>query len=133
MIKLLSTTALAGVLALGLPQIAGATTGSQQSTGGQPSTVQQGGTQGAGSQLQGQGTSAMGGQTGAASATPAATGAQMGRMSDDEVRNMLRGRGYSDVSDIRREGDTIRAKAKQNDREVNLRIDTRSGEVTRAN
>jgi uncharacterized membrane protein YkoI len=53
-----------------------------------------------------------------------------GRLSEDQAKNMLRDRGYSDVSDVSRDGDTIRAKAKQGDREVNLRIDARTGTVT---
>ena len=52
------------------------------------------------------------------------------RLSEDQAKTLLRDRGYSDVSDVDRDGDTIRAKAKQGDREVNLRIDARSGVVT---
>ena len=52
------------------------------------------------------------------------------RLSEDQAKTLLRDRGYSDVSDVNRDGDTIRAKAKQGDREVNLRIDARSGIVT---
>ena len=52
------------------------------------------------------------------------------RLSEDQAKNLLDQRGYSDVSDVNRDGDTIRAKAKQGDREVNLRIDARSGVVT---
>ncbi|PWS35246.1 hypothetical protein DFH01_23365 [Falsiroseomonas bella] len=50
------------------------------------------------------------------------------RLSEDQAKALLRDRGYRDVS---RDGDTIRAKAKQGDREVNLRIDARTGTVTR--
>lgn len=52
------------------------------------------------------------------------------RLSEDQAKTLLRDRGYSDVSDVNRDGDAIRAKAKQGDREVNLRIDARSGVVT---
>lgn len=52
------------------------------------------------------------------------------RLSEDQTKQMLRDRGYSDVSDVSRDGDTIRAKAKQGDREVSLRIDARTGIVT---
>lgn len=52
------------------------------------------------------------------------------RLSEDQAKTLLRDRGYSDVSDVNRDGDTIRAKAKQGDRKVNLRIDARSGVVT---
>lgn len=52
------------------------------------------------------------------------------RLGEDQARNLLRDRGYSDVSDVKRDGDTISAKAKQNDREVRLRVDARTGTVT---
>ena len=52
------------------------------------------------------------------------------RLSEDQARNMLRDQGYSDVSDVSRDGDTITAKAKRNDREVRLRIDATTGVVT---
>lgn len=52
------------------------------------------------------------------------------RLNEDQAKKLLRDRGYSDVSEVNRDGETIRAKAKQGDREVNLRIDTRSGLVT---
>jgi hypothetical protein len=52
------------------------------------------------------------------------------RLSEDQARTMLEDRGFSDISDVSRDGDTISAKAKQGDREVNLRIDARSGTVT---
>jgi hypothetical protein len=53
-----------------------------------------------------------------------------GRLSEDQAKNLLRDRGYSDVSDVSRDGDTIRAEAKQGDREVRVRIDARTGTVT---
>lgn len=52
------------------------------------------------------------------------------RLNEEQVKTMLRDRGFSEVRDVSRDGDTIRAKAKRNDREVNLRIDARSGAVT---
>ncbi|MDJ0387455.1 hypothetical protein QMO56_04965 [Roseomonas sp. E05] len=52
------------------------------------------------------------------------------RLSEDQARNLLKQRGYSDVSEVKREGDTISAKARRNDRQVQLRIDARSGDVT---
>lgn len=52
------------------------------------------------------------------------------RLSEDQAKNLLRDRGYSDVSDVKRDGDTIRAKAKQNDHQMQLRIDARTGTVT---
>ncbi len=52
------------------------------------------------------------------------------RLSEDQAKQMLRDRNYSEVSDVKRDGDTIRAKAKQGDQTYNLRIDARSGTVT---
>jgi parvulin-like peptidyl-prolyl isomerase len=52
------------------------------------------------------------------------------RLSEDQARKLLEDRGYSEVSDVSRDGDAISAKAKQGDRAVNLRIDARSGTVT---
>lgn len=51
-------------------------------------------------------------------------------MSEDAMRNVLRSRGYSELGDVERDGDTIRAKAKQGDREVNLRNGSRRDVVT---
>ncbi|WP_372624857.1 hypothetical protein [Falsiroseomonas sp.] len=53
------------------------------------------------------------------------------RLSEDQARNLLRDQGYSDVSDVSRDGDTITAKAKQGDREARLRIDANTGAVSR--
>ncbi len=52
------------------------------------------------------------------------------RLSEDQARNLLRDQGYSDVSDVSRDGNTITAKAKRNDREVRLRIDANTGVVS---
>ncbi len=52
------------------------------------------------------------------------------RLTEDQARNLLRDRGYSDISGVSRDDDTITAKAKQGDRELNLRIDARTGTVT---
>ncbi len=52
------------------------------------------------------------------------------RLSEDQAKNLLRERGYSDVSDVKRDGNTINAKAKQNDREVRVRVDAQTGTVT---
>jgi uncharacterized membrane protein YkoI len=48
-------------------------------------------------------------------------------ISEDQAREMLRARNFSDVSDMTREGDTISAKARQNDQAYEVRIDARSG------
>jgi hypothetical protein len=127
--KILSTTALAGVLALGAPALVHAQAMGNQGggTATQSGNLQSQGSAAANQGVQHQGSTMGSGVTGSgATATPAATQ----RMSDDELRNMLRQRGYSDVSDIRREGDNIRVRAKQNNRDVNLRIDGRTGEVS---
>lgn len=52
------------------------------------------------------------------------------RLSEDQARRMLRDQGYSDVSDVSRDGNTITAKAKRGDREVRLRIDANTGVVS---
>lgn len=52
------------------------------------------------------------------------------RLSEDQVKNLLRERGYSDVSDVKRDGNTVSAKAKQNDREIRVRVDAQTGIVT---
>lgn len=53
-----------------------------------------------------------------------------GRLNEDQAKKLLRDRGYSDVDDVERDGDTITAKAKRNDSEVRIRIDARTGTVT---
>lgn len=52
------------------------------------------------------------------------------RLTEDQAKKLLENRGYSDISDVSRDDDTITAKAKQNDREVRLRIDAETGVVT---
>jgi hypothetical protein len=52
------------------------------------------------------------------------------RLNEDQVKRMLRDQGWSDVSDVKRDGDTITAKAKRDGRDVQLRINARSGGVT---
>ncbi|MDO9501815.1 hypothetical protein [Falsiroseomonas sp.] len=52
------------------------------------------------------------------------------RLTEDQARKLLENRGYSEISDVSRDDDTITAKAKQNDREVRLRIDAETGVVT---
>ena len=52
------------------------------------------------------------------------------RLSEDQAKKLLRDQGYSDVSDVKRDGDTIGAKAKRGDREMRLRVDARTGTVT---
>lgn len=52
------------------------------------------------------------------------------RLNTDQARTMLKERGFSEVSDIERDGDTITASAEQGGNAVKLRIDAQSGLVT---
>jgi hypothetical protein len=51
------------------------------------------------------------------------------RLNEDQARNLLEQRGYSEISDVERDGDTITAKAKRDDREMRVRIDGNTGAV----
>ena len=51
-------------------------------------------------------------------------------LSEGQAQALLRDRGYSDISEARREGDTILASAQQAGSRVNLRVDARSGTVS---
>jgi hypothetical protein len=51
------------------------------------------------------------------------------RLNEEQARNLLEQRGYSEVSEIRREGDNITAKAKRDNREMRVRIDDNTGAV----
>jgi hypothetical protein len=57
-------------------------------------------------------------------------GQSAAQMDEDQVRSLLRARGYTDISDLERDGNTVSAKAKQDGREVRLRVDTSTGMVT---
>jgi hypothetical protein len=76
----------------------------------------------------GQGGPGSAGQQGQAGQAGAA---QAGRMSEDQIRNALRARGYSEISGLDRDGDTFRVReAKRHGEKVeNLRIDARTGQV----
>jgi hypothetical protein len=58
------------------------------------------------------------------------------RMSEEQARTMLRERGFSEVSEVRRESDTILARAHRDGCEIragceiDMRIDARTGAVT---
>ena len=52
------------------------------------------------------------------------------RLNTDQAEKLLKDRGYSDVSDVERDGNTITANAEQNGNTVKLRIDAESGMVT---
>ena len=51
-------------------------------------------------------------------------------LSEAQARALLRERGFSDVGEARREGDTILASAQQAGSRVNLRVNARSGAVS---
>ncbi|MBB3897434.1 hypothetical protein [Roseococcus suduntuyensis] len=51
------------------------------------------------------------------------------RLNEDQARNLLEQRGYTEVSDVSRDGDTITAQAKRDDREMRVRIDGNTGAV----
>ncbi|EFH10610.1 hypothetical protein ACFFMP_20455 [Pseudoroseomonas cervicalis] len=51
------------------------------------------------------------------------------RLTEDQARHLLRERGFSEVSDIEREGDIITASAEQDGNSVELRIDARTGMI----
>lgn len=106
--KLLGSAALAAALAFGLGGVAGAQTGTQPSPMGTP------------------------GQTGAPTAPGAAVGGGVGvagMMNEQQVRDMLRQRGYSEIEDIERDGDRFTARAKRGGEQVRLQVDARTGIV----
>lgn len=51
-------------------------------------------------------------------------------LSEAQARALLRERGFSDIGEARREGDTILASARQAGSRVDLRVDARSGTVS---
>ncbi|WP_372624729.1 hypothetical protein [Falsiroseomonas sp.] len=51
------------------------------------------------------------------------------RLNEDQVRTMLRERGWSDVGNIERDGNVISAQARRDGREFGLRLNARSGTV----
>ena len=51
------------------------------------------------------------------------------RLSEGQVASLLRDRGYSDVGDVKRDGDAVTARAKRDGAELRLRVDTRTGVV----
>ena len=58
-------------------------------------------------------------------------GQQATRMDQNEVRDLLRNQGYSDVQGISRDGNEFRARAMQGSRQVDLRIDAYTGTIRR--
>jgi hypothetical protein len=52
------------------------------------------------------------------------------RLSEDQVKNKLKDEGYSNVSDVERDGDIYEAKAEKDDKDVRLKIDGRTDAVT---
>jgi len=53
-------------------------------------------------------------------------------LSERQVKELLKERGYSDVSDVRKDGNAFTAKAKQGDRNMTLRVDAQQGTVTQS-
>lgn len=53
-------------------------------------------------------------------------------LSESQVKELLKERGYSDVSDVRKDGNAFTAKAKQGDRSTNVRVDAQQGTVTQS-
>ncbi|WP_206930077.1 hypothetical protein [Roseococcus thiosulfatophilus] len=51
------------------------------------------------------------------------------RLNEDQARNLLEQRGFTEVSDVSRDGDNITARAKRDDREMRVRIDGNTGAV----
>jgi uncharacterized membrane protein YkoI len=52
------------------------------------------------------------------------------RLTEDQAKELLRERQFSDVSDVERDGNTITATAKQNDQKYEVRIDAETGTLT---
>ena len=55
------------------------------------------------------------------------------KLSEDQVKDLLKQRGYSDVSDVKKDGDNFKAEAKQAGRDVKLKVDGKEGIVTPQN
>jgi len=51
------------------------------------------------------------------------------RLNEDQVENMLEQRGYQDVKDVKRDGDSVKAKAKRQGKNLELEIDAQSGAI----
>ena len=51
--------------------------------------------------------------------------------SEADVKQQLQAEGYSDITNVKREGDHYSANAKQNGETVNLRVDASSGMVSK--
>jgi hypothetical protein len=52
-----------------------------------------------------------------------------GVMNEQQVRDMLRQRGHSEIEDIERDGDRYTARARRSDEQVRLQVDARTGAV----
>jgi hypothetical protein len=48
-------------------------------------------------------------------------------LTEGQIRTLLRGRGYTDFSDLRRDGNTYKTRALRNGRPMNLQVDARTG------
>lgn len=51
------------------------------------------------------------------------------QLNEDQARHLLEQRGFSEVRDVSRDGDSITARAKRDDREMRVRIDGNTGAV----
>lgn len=120
--NLLTATVFSAALLLGgsmaLAQTAGPTGGSSHGSGtmgtspGAPSSM---GTSGSG--------------TGMSSGGATSSGHRMA--SESDVRKQLQAEGYSDISNVKHDGDHYTANAKQDGKSVKVRVDATSGMVTK--
>lgn len=122
--RIITTTALAGVFAIGLagaPFAQGVNPGAPGGAAG--GTMAQGGTQGS---------QAPGGSAGQRSTMqPGGATGQRAQMNEEQIRGILSARGYSEISGIERDGDHFKVgEAKRYGRDVeNLRVNARTGQV----
>ena len=61
----------------------------------------------------------------------AATSSSHAMTSESDVKKQLQAQGYSDVSNVKQEGDHYTANAKQDGKSVKVRVDASSGMVTK--
>jgi predicted small secreted protein len=69
---------------------------------------------------------------GSQSGTGMPTGTQSGAMSEGQIRNALQSEGYSQISNLRREGDAFVAQAQRNGQNMMVRVDAQSGRILQA-
>lgn len=71
-------------------------------------------------------------QSGSQSGIGASTGSQTAAMSEGQIRNALQTEGYSQISNLRREGAAYTAQAQRNGQSMTVRIDAQSGRILEA-